>query len=104
MGFPSKEQIQKVLKKLENVEGTLHLPENPTALQRLRWDICQHFLVYKRINKCTQKAMAELIGIDDAKMSKILHHRIDEFSTDRLITLYEKLNPGVKLKLEQKVG
>lgn len=32
----------------------------------------------------------------------ILYHRIAEFSTDRLITLYEKLDPNVKLKVVAK--
>ena len=99
MAFPSKEQIAKALKKLENVEGTLALPANPTALQKFRWDICQHFLVYKRMHQCSQKQMADLAEIDEAKISKILHHRIDEFSTDRLIAIYEKLNPKVQLKV-----
>jgi len=37
--------------------------------------------------------------VDEAKASKILHHRIDEFSTDRLIALYSKLDPDLKLKV-----
>lgn len=99
MAFPNKEKVKKVLKKLENTEGTLALGENPTALEKFRWDICQHFLVYKRKNKCTQKQMADLVGIDESKMSKLLHHRLEEFSTDRLISIYEKLNPDLKLKV-----
>jgi predicted XRE-type DNA-binding protein len=99
MAFPTKEQIKKALKKLENVEGTLMLPEHPTALQKFRWDICQQFVLYKRVNNCTQKQMAELVEIDEAKISKILHHRIDEFSTDRLILIYEKLNPKIQLRV-----
>ncbi len=99
MGFPTKEQIKKALKKLETSEGTLALPENASALERFRWDLCQKFIKYKRIHKCSQKRLASLIGVDEAKMSKILHHRIDEFSTDRLILLYEKLDPTVKLKV-----
>lgn len=99
MGFPSKEQVKKALKRLEKVEGTLMLPERPTPLQKFRWDICQNFLKYKRVHEYTQKELAKILGVDEAKISKILHHRIDEFSTDRLITLYEKLDPKVKLKV-----
>ncbi len=99
MGFPSKQQIEKALKRLEKVEGTLMLPEHPTPLQKFRWDICQNFLKYKRVHECSQKELAETLGVDEAKVSKILHHRIEEFSTDRLITLYEKLDPNVKLKV-----
>lgn len=99
MGFPNKNQIAKALKKLEKAEGTLALPENPTALEKFRWDICQKFIKYKLAHNCSQKEMAKLIGIDESKMSKILHHRIEDFSTDRLISLYEKLDPHVKLKV-----
>lgn len=54
----------------------------------------------KQLNKkISQRQMAETLGIDEGKVSKILHNRIDEFSTDRLIALYEKLNPKVKLKI-----
>ena len=99
MGFPNKKQIEKALKRLEKAEGTLMLPEHPTPLQKFRWDICQNFLKYKRAHGCTQKELAKILGVDEAKVSKILHHRIDEFSTDRLITFYEKLDPDVKLKV-----
>ncbi len=99
MGFPSKKEIERVLKKLENVEGTLALPENPTPLQKFRWDLCQNFIKYKRTHNLTQKQLAEILGVDEPKVSKILRHRIEEFSTDRLITLYEKLNPEVRLRV-----
>ncbi len=99
MGFPNKTELKRVLKKLEKAEGTLALPESPTALEKFRWDIQQKFVAYILEKKISQREMAELVGIDEGKMSKILHHRLDEFSTDRLITLYEKLNPRVKLKV-----
>lgn len=99
MGFPSKEEIKRALKKLEKVEGTLALPEHPTPLQKFRWDLCQSFIKYKRTHGLSQKQLAEALSVDEPKVSKILHHRIDEFSTDRLITLYEKLEPHVKLRV-----
>jgi predicted XRE-type DNA-binding protein len=99
MGMPSRAEIKRVLKKLENVEGTLAPPPNPTPLQKFRHDIQQKFVVYKREKDISQREMAEVLGIDEGKVSKILHNRISEFSTDRLINLYEKLNPKVKLKI-----
>jgi predicted XRE-type DNA-binding protein len=99
MGFPSKAEVKRALKKLEKAEGTLAKPANPTALEKFRWDIQQKFVIYKLDKNISQKKMAEIIGIDEGKMSKILHNRLDEFSTDRLITLYERLNPRAKLKV-----
>jgi predicted XRE-type DNA-binding protein len=41
--------------------------------------------------------MADKLEIDEAKISKILNHHLEEFSTDRLITLYQKIDPNLKL-------
>jgi predicted XRE-type DNA-binding protein len=99
MAFPSKAKIKKVLKKLENVEGTLAPPANPTPLQKFRHDIQQKFVKYILDKKISQREMAEILGVDEGKVSKILHNRLEEFSTDRLINLYEKLDPNVKLRV-----
>lgn len=99
MGFPSKTEIKKALKKLEQIEGTLALPQDASPLEKFRYDICHRFIRYKSKNKLTQKELAVLLEIDEAKVSKILHHRIKEFSTDRLISLYTKINPELKLKV-----
>lgn len=99
MGFPSKERIKKVLKRLEKAEGTLAPPANPTPLEKFRHDIQQKFVIYKHDKKISQREMAEILGIDEGKVSKILHNQLEEFSTDRLINLYGKLNPQVKLKV-----
>ncbi|HMN69385.1 MAG TPA: XRE family transcriptional regulator [Bdellovibrionales bacterium] len=99
MGFPDKKRLDKVRAKLEKAEGTLMIAPDATPLEKFRWDICQKFLQYKAAHHMTQDELAEAIGVDKAKMSKILHHRIDEFSTDRLIKLYQELNPKVKIKV-----
>ncbi|MBL7664533.1 MAG: XRE family transcriptional regulator [Bacteriovoracaceae bacterium] len=99
MGFPNKKDIEQALKKLEKVDGTLALKANATALEKFRWDLCQKFITYKKLHKINQRELAQTLEVDEAKVSKILHHRIDEFSTDRLIGLYLKLEPELKLKV-----
>ena len=99
MAFPKKSKIKRALKRLETAEGSLAPPENPTPLQKFRFDIQQKFVVFILLKKISQRELALILGIDEAKVSKILNNRIDEFSTDRLIGLYEKLNPNLKLKI-----
>jgi predicted XRE-type DNA-binding protein len=99
MTFPSREEIERVSKKLRDVEGTILPPENPTPIEKLRWEICQKFVVYKLDNKVTQKELAALIGVDEAKISKILRHRIEEFTTDRLVKLFYKIDKNFSLKI-----
>jgi predicted XRE-type DNA-binding protein len=99
MGFPDKKELERALKKLEKSEGTLALKPDASPLEKFRFDLCQKFLKFKKTNSLNQKEMAQALGIDEPKMSKILHHRIDEFSTDRLIELYSRLEPDLKLRV-----
>lgn len=99
MGMPSRTEINRALKKLEKVDGSLAPPANPTPLEKFRFDLQQKFVLYLLRTKISQREMAKVLGIDEGKVSKILRNRLDQFSTDRLINLYEKLNPDVKLKV-----
>ncbi|MFZ4405028.1 MAG: XRE family transcriptional regulator [Pseudobdellovibrionaceae bacterium] len=99
MGMPSKAEVKRVLKKLEKIEGSLAPPANPTTLERFRFDLQQKFVLHLLRSKITQREMAKQLGIDEGKVSKILHNRLEEFSTDRLISLYAKINPDIKLKV-----
>lgn len=95
--FPSSKEVAKINKKLEKVEGTKAHPKDASPLENFRHALQQKFVVYIVKHNCTQKALAEKLEIDEAKMSKILHNRLEEFSTDRLITLCQKINPKLKL-------
>ncbi len=99
MAFPSESELKKIRKKLSRVEGTLVPGPEATALELFRWEICQKFVVYKRENDTTLEEMAKLLKTDKAKLSKILRNRVDSFSTDRLITMLQKLYPKTKLKV-----
>ena len=99
MAFPKSDQLKKMRQKLENAEGTLMISPDASPLEKLRWDLCQKFVLYKKKHRITQDEMAEILGVDKAKVSKILRYRIDEFSTDRLITLYQLLNPATKIRV-----
>lgn len=99
MGFPSESELKKIRKKLKKAHGTLMLGPYPTPLQKFRWDICQKFVAYKQQHDLTLEKMAEILGTDKAKISKILRHRIESFSTDRLLTLLQIIYPETKLKV-----
>ena len=76
MGFPNKKQLDKVRARLEKAEGTLMIAPDATPLEKLRWDICQKFIQYKAEHDMTQDELAEAIGVDKAKVSKMGNHSL----------------------------
>lgn len=97
--WPSREKLDAVMKKLDKVEGTLSLPENPTPVEKFRWDICQQFIKVMRVRRLTQVQLAEELGINKSDVNKILHHRIEGFSTDRLLEYLSKLKGDLNLSV-----
>ncbi len=100
MGWPSRKEIERVLTKIEKENlWTKGKPEHPTPLEKFRHDIQQRIVGFKLRSKISQRELAKILGIDEGKVSKILHNHLEEFSTDRLINLYTKIDPDVKLKV-----
>lgn len=101
MKFPSREQIEKALKILEKVDGSRLLPKNATPTDKLKFELCSRFVVYRRENEISQKNLAEKLGIDPAQVSKILHYHIDGFSVDYLLGLLLKIRPKTRIIVDE---
>jgi predicted XRE-type DNA-binding protein len=95
--WPSKKELDKILDELEQVEGSLHLNSDASALDKFRFQLCQRLLAYKMKHDLKQRELAEKLGIDEAVMSKVLHHRIEKISTDKLIEYVQIIEPDVNL-------
>jgi predicted XRE-type DNA-binding protein len=99
MAFPSEKELKRVRKKLGRVKGFLMLPPDADELARFRFKICQEFIKYAQTHKMAAIELAKQLGITKADMSRIFNHRIQRFSTDRLVRLYSKINPDYQLKV-----
>ena len=98
MGFPDRETIDKVLKELENVEGTIVGPKSSKEIDIFRYQIQQAFVAYVNENNLTGRQLSSKMGVDESKVSKILRNRLESFSTDKLVEWYKKINPNFKIK------
>jgi predicted XRE-type DNA-binding protein len=97
--YPSTKEIREVLKRLKDVEGTLMVGPSSSPAEKFRWDLCQTLVRYMFDKNLSQVEFAKLLGIDQSRVSEIVHHRIDKVSTDKLITYNEKINPKVVFKI-----
>lgn len=97
MGWPSRKEINKVLKELENVEPGYGLPEDASVADKFKYSLCQEFIGYYNRNKLTQVELARILEVDPARVSEILKRKIWLFTADRLIDLLEKIKPKLKL-------
>ena len=99
MRYPSKKKLAEMDHKLSKVDGTLMVGPSSSPSEKFRWELCQGLLRHMHSQGLTQIEFAELLGIDQARVSEIVNHRIDKVSTDKLISYHEKINPKIAFKI-----
>ena len=62
-----------------------------TVADRIKYDVCAEFIIYKRENNLNQRELAQKLEISEALVSKILRYQFTEFTIDRLLRYLEKL-------------
>ena len=99
----SEQELEQILQELENPnyvgEGFWSLPENPTALEKSKYDICQKILAYQQKHKLTDKEIAQRISLTTGETEDILFCRIDYFTLDRLMTYANELFEPLEMKI-----
>ena len=98
-GWPPEEDLRKVLKKMEKGPFSRALPENPTAVDRFKYDLCRQFVIYLMERKLTQRELAKRLNTTEARVSEIVHYHLDKVTTDRLIGYLGIIKPKFTIKI-----
>lgn len=94
MSFPNSDEIENILKELENVDPTFVIDfENASKSDVLKYQLCQEFVKIIKKEGITQVELAKRLKVDKAIVNKIVLHKIDTFSIDRLVDLLSKIKP-----------
>ncbi len=97
MSFPSKKELERVRKKLKNIEPTTVLSSSASVADQLKFALCKEFVIYLRTHKISQLELARELDVDPSRISEIVKYKIDLFTADRLLELLEQLNPKIKV-------
>jgi predicted XRE-type DNA-binding protein len=99
MKFPSEKELKAIRKKLEKSEPSRLLPKNASKSDRLKYELCEMFVVYLREHRMTQVALAKVLKVDPARVNEIVRYRIDLFTVDKLIDLAQSLKIDFEVKV-----
>jgi predicted XRE-type DNA-binding protein len=87
-----------VVRKRGNVFAQLGRPDSDDLIRRARILTVINDAIARR--RLTQEATADLIGIDQADVSRLANGRVSRFSLERLMTIVDRL--GVDVAIEQR--
>lgn len=92
MSFPTDKEISDLLKSLkQNQAGFVLDVDNASKSDVLKYRLCQEFLKYMKKESLTQAQLAKELGVDRSIVNKIVLHRIEHFTIDRLIDLLSRV-------------
>ncbi|CAG8628118.1 17514_t:CDS:2 [Racocetra fulgida] len=83
----------------DNVLGSVILSKEATTLEKIKYELCQNIVRYKRIKKMTLDKVANILRLDELTTNKLLHYHIEAFALDSLISYVEKLNLPLRVKI-----
>jgi predicted XRE-type DNA-binding protein len=96
--FPSEEELLEIRTLLNDGPASRALPKNASAIDRVKYALCEQFIIYKQVHKISQREFANELGIDESIISKILHYNFDECTVDRLMRYLEILHKEFVIK------
>ncbi|WNE41111.1 MAG: hypothetical protein mread185_000706 [Mycoplasmataceae bacterium] len=95
--------FEKYLSELEDPkndqEENYDLPENPTALELAKYNICQNILRYKRENNLSREQVAQQIQLSKAETEELLFCHINNFTLDRLTEYASRIFSNLEIKI-----
>jgi predicted XRE-type DNA-binding protein len=93
--FPSKKTLAKIRKEFNSAPASQALPKNASCAEKFKYELCEHFVIFKNKSELTQRELAKKLKISETTLSRILHYHIEDFTIDRLINLLEILYPSM---------
>jgi predicted XRE-type DNA-binding protein len=100
--FPDAKTLKRVRDRLSAPDyggGDLAIPANASRSDVAKYEICQLIAKYRREHDLKQRELAQLIGVDESRISDILRGKIESFTLDRLVGYVEKIFPSFRIKI-----
>jgi predicted XRE-type DNA-binding protein len=96
---PTQQQLKDMDKLAKGKLYSSVLSPQASLADHLKHDLCQQIILYKHKKGLKQKDLGKLLGVHEARVSEIVHYKIDKFTADKLMEFLETLNPRAHVKV-----
>ena len=85
---------QEILKEIEEKEkqgediSSYGISERACEIDKMKFNLCQEIILFKRLTQKTSQEVADLMGIDKSRTSEIMHCRVGRFTLDKLVSCF----------------
>lgn len=97
--WPSEKEWERVEKELEKAAPSRGLPAHASPVDRIKYDLCSHFVRYCLDKDLSQRELAKVLGVSESRVSEIVHYHHERFTIDKLIELLAIIRPRLKVSV-----
>jgi predicted XRE-type DNA-binding protein len=97
--WPSEDILKRMDKKLVWAESAATLPPEASAIDRFKIDLCKKLLIHMKVKDLSQRQFAKILGINESRVSEIIHYKVKRVTADRLMSYLEKVDEEVVFKV-----
>ena len=97
--WPSEDTLKKMDKKLVRAESAATLAPDASAIERFKFDLCKKLLIHMKNQELSQRAFAKVLGINESRVSEIIHYKVKRITADRLMSYLETVDHEAKFKV-----
>ncbi len=97
--WPSAQILKEAEKQMKHGLATHLLSKNAGPVEKIKYELCSHFISYHQKEGISQKELARRLNITESRVSEILHYHHKQFTIDRLLDLLHRLNPKITVKV-----
>ena len=92
MTFPKDKELVNILNEIQDQEPTLVIDYKTSSKSDiLKYQLCQEFVKVLKEEDITQVELARKLSVDKSIVNKIILHKIDTFTVDRLMDLFSSI-------------
>ena len=97
--WPSEESLRRIDSILSKAKGSATVPPGADATLIFKFDLARQIVEYMRHKDLSQRELAKILGIHEARVSEIAHYRLGRVLADTLMGYVERLNKKARFKV-----
>ena len=92
MKFPKGQDLESIIDEIKDKEATLVIDfKSSSTADILKYQLCQEFVKILKDEDLKQVELARKLGVDKSTVNKIILHKVDSFTVDRLMDLLSSI-------------
>ena len=84
---------------LSKAKASATLPPNAGPTLRFKFDLARQIVEHMRTKDLSQRELAKILGVHEARVSEIVHYRLGRVMADTLMAYVERLNKKARFKV-----